>query len=149
MPFKITNPVHQTFELERTDKNYGNDGEPTTVTIRQARQHQHALRQDQWNKFERRYSNMNPDEITITQELSFEGIKMLEAWMVIVDSNMLAEGGKKVLFPSKKGKNDQPVLAMKKEEFDEAWGALPTDVCAEIHEKILEVNPIWAGSRGE
>lgn len=149
MPFKLTDPLYQTFELERTDKNYGNDGDPTTVTIRQARQHEHSRRQDQWNKFERRYSSLNPNEVSIVQELSFEAIKMLEAQMTLVESNILDESGEKLLFKTKKGKDGHPKLDMTPNDFEVAWGNLPMDVAQEIHEKILEVNPMWAGPAGE
>lgn len=149
MPFKLTDPVYQTFELERTDKNYGVGDEPTTVTIRQARQHEHSRRQDQWSKFERRYSNLNPDEVKIVQELSFEAIKMLEAQMTLVESNILGADGESLLFQSKTGKDGHPKLDMTPKDFEVAWGSLPMDIAQEIHEKILEVNPMWAGQSGE
>lgn len=149
MPFTLTDPLYQEFELERTDKNYDNKGDATIVVIRQARQHEHARRQDQWNKFERRYSVVNPDEMSIIQELSFEAIKMMEAQMTLVDSNIIGPDGEKPLFKSKKGKDGHPVLDMTPKDFEVAWGSLPMDVAQEIHEKILEVNPMWASAAGE
>lgn len=150
MPFKISDPIYQTFELVQTDATYNPDAdEPTTVTVRQARQHEHGLRMDQWNKYERKYSQLNPQEVSIIQELSYEAIKMLEARMSLVESNILAEDGKKLLFKSVKDETGHPKLDMTKSEFEEAWGSLPPDVAAEIHRKVLEVNPMWAGALGE
>ncbi len=150
MPFKISDPVVQEFTLPKTDLKYGvDDSDPTTVMIRQARQHEHAVRQDQWSKFERRYSNANPDEVKIIQELSFEAIKMLEAYMVLVGSNILAEDGETELFPSKKDGKGHLKLEMTKLQFEKAWGSLNSDVAEEIHQKILEVNPMWGGVSGE
>lgn len=149
MPFKISDPVYQTFDLDKTDAAYNPDGdESTSVTIKQARQHEHATRMDHWNKFERRYSSMNPDQVSIVQELSIESIKMLEARMTLVECNIENEDGS-LLFPSKKGTNGHPQLDMDPKEFEEAWGSLPPLVADEIHEKIVEVNPMWGGARGE
>ena len=150
MPFQISDPIYQEFELVQTDATYNPDGDvPTTVTIRQARQHEHANRMDQWSKFERKYSSMRPDEVKVVQELSYEAIKMLEARITLVESNILDENGKKELFPSKKDENGKAMLDMTAKEFDMAWGYLPPDVAAEIHRKILEVNPMWGGVSGE
>ena len=150
MAFKITDPIFKSFDLEKTDLAYpSEDGKPTTVLIKQARQHEHATRQDQWNKFERRYSSADPDNISIIQELSFEAIKMLEARMVLAESNILDESGKKLLFPSKKDDQGHSILDMKAKEFEIAWGSLPTDVAQEIHDKIIELNPMWGSSLGE
>lgn len=150
MPFKISDPLYQEFELEKTDERYNPVGDdPTTVTIKQARQHEHARRMDQWNRFERKYSQMNPDEISIVQELSSEAIKTLEAWMTLVESNILKSDESGPLFPSKKGKNGHPELDMTRDEFEQAWGTLPPLVASEIHSKIIEVNPMWGGMRGE
>jgi len=37
---------------------------------------------------------------------------------------------------------------MNNNEFAEAWGLLPGDIALEIHEKVLEVNPLWDGPLG-
>jgi hypothetical protein len=150
MPFQISDPIYQTFDLPQADATYNPDtDEATTVTIRQARQHEHANRMDQWGKFERKYSTLAPEEVKVIQELSYEAIKMLEARITLVESNILREDGKKELFPSKKNENGKPILDMTAKEFEEAWGYLPPDVATEIHKKIIEVNPQWGGARGE
>lgn len=150
MPFQIADPTYQTFHLERTDAIF-NPGEEanTTVTIRQARQHEHSARQDQWARFERKYSQANPDMVSIVSQLSVEAIKMLEVYMVLIESNILAEDGEKELFPSKKDKEGHATLNMTKVQFESAWGKLPPSVASEIHEKVLEVNPMWDSTLGE
>lgn len=149
MPFAITDPIYKEFELVKTDANYNPGSDvPTTVTVRQARQYQHAMRQDQWSKFERKYNQLNPDEVKITQELSFEAIKMLEVRMCLVESNILDPKGKP-LFKTKTPKGGKPELDMTRAEFEEAWGILPPDVATEIHNKVVELNPMWGGATGE
>jgi len=37
---------------------------------------------------------------------------------------------------------------MTEAEFAEAWGRLPPEVAAEIHEKVIAINPMW-GPGGE
>ncbi len=150
MPFQISDPIYRSFDLVQTDATYNPDTKTgTTVVIRQARQHEHANRMDQWGKFERKYSSMNPDEVKVVQELSYEAIKLLEASLCLVESNILAEDGEKLLFPSKKDEKGKSMLDMTTKEFEAAWGYLPPDVAKEIHKKIIEVNPMWGGASGE
>ncbi len=147
MPIKLSSPIYKTFELVRSDAKYGNEGEPTIVTVRQASQAQHRLRQDFFATLERRFSNSEPDEVSLIQTLSMEELKELEVWLCLCECN-IADENERLLFPSRM-ENDHPRLAMKREEFHSSWGKLFPDIANEIHEKVLEVNPLWRGSEGE
>lgn len=148
MPLKLTTPIYKSFTLDRSDARYGNDGEATIITVKQAAQHEHERRQQLFATLERRYSDLSPDQMTLVQTISMEEIKRMEVWLTLCESNIEDEDGKD-LFPSKKAKNGHPQLALTQGQFVEAWGKLPPDVAEEIHEKVLEVNFIWSGASGE
>jgi hypothetical protein len=149
MPLQLISPIYKTFILEDTDVKYKvEDGENTTVTIKQAAQFEHEQRQDLFSVLERKYKELTPDEITLVQRISMEELKRLETYLTLVECNIKDVEGKE-LFPSKKAKGKEPVLAMRRDAFEHAWGSLPPDVCIEIHGKVLEVNKLWAGLAGE
>lgn len=150
MPLQLISPIYDVFILEAADKKYGNTGDPTTVTIKQAREHEHLIRQRLYAKLERKWSSEdNPDEVRLIQEVSQADVWREEAYLTLVESNILDPEGN-LLFKSKKGKNDDhPHLAMDKQAFYQAWGMLFPDIALEITEKIHEVNPQWAGPLGE
>jgi len=52
------------------------------------------------------------------------------------------------LFNVRKDKKGNTYIDMTESEFNAAWAKLPVDVTEEIHDKVLEVNPLW-GARGE
>jgi hypothetical protein len=148
MPIKLSTPLIETFELEKTDLRYGNEeGTPTTVTIKQATQAQHEQRQQIFATLERRFDDFNPEVTTLVQKANTEELKRTEAYLTLVDCNITKSDGKSPLFISKKGKDGLPELDMTKSEFDIAWGLLPPDVANEIHEKVVELNIMW-GPRG-
>lgn len=148
MPIQVSAPVIKTFVLEKADKKYGSEGDPTTVTIKQATQGQHEHRQQIFATLERRYSNVRPELTTLVQTANMEELKRLETYLTLVDCNMTADNGKKAMFPSRKGRDGLPELAMDKAQFDEAWGKLPTDIASEIHEKVIELNVQWGFQGG-
>lgn len=143
MPLKLKPPVEQTFPLEKTDKLYGSEG--TIVTIRQASQLHHERRQDLWATMNSRYSD-GTDTVELIQRFNQPELFRIETMLTLVDCNIEGENGKP-LFKFRKEGNSQ-VLSMNEGAFKEAWGQLPVDVAAEIHEKVLEVNPTWS-NRGE
>lgn len=148
MPLKLNAPIVQTFILEKTDKKYGSkDEEPTTVTLRKATQGQHEHRQQLFATLERRFNDLAPEQTSLVQTANTEELKRLEARLTLVASNILRDDGKKPLFYSKKSKDGLAELDMSYSDFDSAWALLPPDVAAEIHEKVLELNPMW-GPRG-
>lgn len=147
MPIKLEETYFKTFILEQTDKKYGSEGEPTTVTIKQATQSEHEQRNQMFATLERRFSDANPGEMSFVQTANTEELKRIEVWLSLCDCNILDSNGKP-LFQSKKSKGGQPSLNMTKQQFAEAWGLLPPDVATEIHNKVIEVNFMWGPSGG-
>ena len=153
MPLQLVAPIVKTFTLDVSDEKYGVEGEePTTVFIKQAAQHEHALRQDLFSTLERKYRGLDTgeplDEVSIVQRIALEELKELEVWLTLVDCNMLDENGQ-LLFPSKKSKSGEMGLSMTRRQFALSWGRLFPDVAIEIHGKVLEVNPLWMGLEGK
>ena len=142
MPLKLTAPIFKTFRLERTDEKYGDNGEPTTIIVRQATQSQHEERMQLFSILKREYEDERPDTMTLVQVLSLEELKRKEAKLTLGGSNIMDENGN-ALFKFTSG--DNPHVNMTEDQFRAAWGSLPPDVANEIHEKILEVNLMWSG----
>lgn len=147
MPVKIAAPITKVFILEETDKRYAVEGPASTVTIKQAREHEHIIRQGYFAKLEQRWSGVQPQEVTVVQNLGLEELARLEARLTVIDCNLEDENGKR-LFNTSSEPGAQK-LAMSAAQFEEAWGKLPLDVAEEIHKKVLEMNPQWGGQRGE
>lgn len=148
MPIVISHSIIKTFTLEKSDKKYKNEGEPTTVTIRQARQSEHDTRQDIWALTKQIFNNDEPGEVQVVRNMSMAALRRKEVFLSLAGSNLVDESGK-LLFPSRENKDGIPVLALTEEQFASAWGRLLPDIAAEIHEKVLEMNPIWSGAEGE
>lgn len=147
MALKLTAPIIETFTLDKSDEKYGADTS-TTVTIKQARQHEHARRENLWSVIEQKVSNIDPDEMTYVQRFSMAELARLETWLTMCACDIEDENGNP-LFPSRKGKADRPTLDMTEQQFNQAWGLLLPDIAKEIHDKVLEVNPQWRGKEGE
>ena len=148
MPLKLTAPTYETFPLEKSDRLHGiADDDPTTVTIKQAAQGEHEQRQALFARLEQKWNQLTPEEVSLVQNLSWEEVKKLEVYLTLVECNYL-DMEDKPLFPTKKGK-DGPELMMTKTQFQKAWAKVLPDVAVEIHEKVLELNPIWRRDSGE
>lgn len=148
MPLKLIAPIYKTFTLTRSDELYGNKDDPTTITVKQASQREHAQRQDVFSSLERRYDERIPEEVRLVQNVSIENLKRLQAWLTLVECG-ITDIADAPLFPSAKDKNSNSELKMNQTQFNLAWGLLPPEIVEEISEKILEVNPIWSGRTGE
>lgn len=142
MPLKLAAPLEKIFTLDRTDRIFSNDGEPTTVTVRQATQSSNEIRGDVYAKVERSVDDKG--EVILASEWSAERLKRTEVYLTMVDCNILDENGD-LLFKFKKDGSGRQILDMTTESFRRAWGKLDPIVAAEIHEKVLEVNLSWAG----
>jgi Mn-containing catalase len=148
MPIKLIAPIYSTFTLDKSDAVYAKEGdEPTTVTIKQARQGEAELRANYFAKLERKWNDDTPGEVTLIQNIGYEELKRLEVWLTMVECNLEDENGK-AMFPSKQIAG-HPVLAMSKSQFYDTWSKLPSDIADEIHGKVLEVNQLWVGALGE
>jgi hypothetical protein len=148
MPLKLTAPLYETFTLEKSDKRYGDPDDPTMVTIRQASQGDHEIRQSMFSTLEQKWKQLEPDEVTLVQRISMEELKKLEVYLCLVESNMTDEKDK-LLFPSKDGADGNQRLALSKSKFMETWSLLNPFVANEIHEKVLKLNPLWSGNPSE
>lgn len=145
MPLKLSEPLYEDKVLELTDERYGDNGDPTTVTVKKAAQHEHERRQEFFSRMERRWNPNEAEdemEITLVQELSQEALKRLEVSLTMVGCNIEDEKGKPLFKFSTKG--GHPIMNMHPVKFAEAWGQLPPDVADEIHEKVLEANLQWS-----
>lgn len=142
MPLKLAAPLYKTYRLEETDKKYGDDGEPTTIMVKQATQKEHEERMQLFSILKREYEEGKPETMTLVQVLSMEELKRLEVRLTLVACNILDEKGN-ALFQFRAG--DHPRLDMTPTQFNAAWGMLPPDVANEIHQKVLEVNVMWTG----
>jgi len=147
MPLKLIAPIVDTKFLTLADEKYGNTSEPSYVVIRQARQKEVMERQSLFNRLEQLFSRSDPGEVTLVQNISMEELRRKEVQLTLIESNITDEDGK-LLFPSKQD-GPEKRLALDSREFFEAWGSLPPDIADEIHSKVLEVNPLWAGPLGE
>lgn len=147
MPVKIAAPIFKVFNLEETDKLYAVEGPPSTVTIKQAREGEHIVRQGYFAKLEQRWSGVQPQEVTVVQHLGLEELARLEARLTVVECNLEDEHGKRIFNSVTDAAGMH--LAMSAQQFDEAWGKLPLEVANEIHDKVLEMNSQWGGRPGE
>jgi hypothetical protein len=149
MPLKLSTPVEKDFVLERSDLAYGNDGEPTRVTVRQATQAQNEKRSHIYSEVTN-IINRDPEdlipELQLRQHWSLEELKRVETFLTLTSCNVLDPDGNP-LFRFKM-ENDKQKIDMNNQEFAHAWGRLPGDIAQEIHEKVLEVNPLWDGPLG-
>jgi hypothetical protein len=140
MPIKATGPVVKDYELVRSDQEFGNDGIPTSVAIRQAT----ALDIERRAELTARVrATHGPDGTYATErDWNYPRIQRLEVYLTLADSNIEDEDGKP-LFKFKKGKTGIPELAMSEAEFNDAWKKLPWIVCEEMHECAIRTNPQW------
>lgn len=142
MPYKLIARAEQTFRLERTDAKFENEGDPTTVTIRQASMHDVEERGEVNNEL---IQEMRPDESNrLIFKYSFWRLHRVEVFLTLKACNILDLEGKP-LFRFKDGR-----LNMTLNEFTRVWGSLDPTICDEIHEKVLILNPDWRiGEQGE
>ncbi len=146
MGLRLSPPVEKTFLLEDIDEKYGGDTK-TSITIRQASQLQHEKRQDLWATMKSRFLTGEAG-MEITQRFSVPELMRVEVYLTLTDCNIEDEDGK-LLFTFKQDNKGRQYLAMDSARFAEAWGKLPPDVCAAIHERVMEVNPDWSIGLGE
>jgi hypothetical protein len=145
MPLKLTAPLEKTFVLEISDEVFGNDGDPTTVTIRQARQ-------DAIEKRSYIYSEVTNilnatvelgAEMMLRQKWSIEQLNRMEVFLTMVGCDVLDVDGQPLF--KFRSENGRQVLDMSERQFNVAWGKLDGVIASEIHSKVLEVNPNWGG----
>jgi len=135
MALKLSAPLEKEFILEKTDKEFKVEDGHTTVTIRQATQGQHEIRTAMYNDFERVFDG---DSLKVSQHFSPEEFKRKEVELTLTGCNILGENDKP-LFIFRNGIVD-PI------SFKKGWADLPPMIADEIHDKVLEMNPLWSPS---
>lgn len=142
MPFKLVAPIEKKFDLERTDANHKNTGDPTFITIKQAAQEEAEQRSQVLSEVTRVVENSKANNvIKVSQNWSMELLKKWEVYLTLVDCNIRNEDDTPLYKFLTKGRG----LDMTMDQFSKAWGRMFPDVCDEIHEKVLEVNLDWSG----
>lgn len=136
MPVQLKRTIKQEYLLEMTDAKYGSEGDPTTVTIRQATQGAAESRDQLFSRVSREFTE---EKFSVSQTISSEQVKRKEAYLTLCSSNLMDENGD-ALFKSDKDGN----LDMTENEFKVAWSKLPSDIATEIHQKVIEVNISWS-----
>jgi hypothetical protein len=143
MPFKLSPPIEKTFTLDKTDEKYETQG--TIVTIKQASQGEHKKRSDIYANLLTRFER-NSETVEVVQRFSPPELQALEVRITMTDCNIAGEDDKPLFKFAKDAKGRsyiEDIVA-----FQKAWDLLPVEVCTEIHDKVLEVNPTW-GNQGE
>jgi len=134
MPIRLISPIKKEFHLEKSDKEFDTTDGSTMVTIRQATQGDFELVRDLTSELQREYSE---GKIRYNQRISFDDIRRKQVFTTLCGSNITDETGKKSLFKFEDGSLKDEKL------FTLAWSKLPPIVAQEIHEKVLEMNPLW------
>lgn len=130
MPAQIKPPVIKTFTLTEVDKFLENEGTPTTLTVRQAKQREFEKREALYGASQI-VTRMGPEGLEIAQTVSYQEQMRIETGLVFEDCDLLAVDGSRLFDTSKRS-------------FDEAWASLDEFICEEMHKCVLEVNPTWA-----
>jgi hypothetical protein len=137
MPLKVMSNNKKEFVLKKSDNEFSNKGEPTKVTIRQATQGDFEIRNDLFAEFKREYDGT---AIRVIQRISFDDIRRKEVFLTLCECNILddQDGDEpKELFSFKDGR------LTNEREFLSAWSKLHPSIANEIHEYVLEQNPLW------
>jgi hypothetical protein len=145
MPLQLAAPLEQTFTLDISDEKFGTDGEPTKVTIKQATQ----------GAIERRsmvYSEVTnvigttaelSAEMQLRQKWSIEELKRIEVFLTMIGCDITQSDGTPLFHF--RTVNERTQLDMNENQFKAAWSRLDPIIAAEIHTKVVEVNPDWGG----
>lgn len=143
MPARVSIPETKEFRLELLDERQGIPTEEATmVTIRQATVRENALRSKLFSEYIRELPGVDGNRERVIFRLPLYDLITEETRLTLVGCNITTNDGAKPLFRCKNGPMG-PYLDMSKVEFGDAWGMLDDDTAAEIHSKVLEVNPHW------
>jgi len=120
----------------------------TVVKVRQATMHENTLRADLWATASRIVRDPTGEELELKQRLSIPEVMRTEVWLTMVGCNLEDSEGRPV-FNFRRNAEGRDYLTMKRGEFDDAWGTLPTDIALEIHRAVIAVNPDWGDGRAK
>lgn len=140
MSLKVVPSVKKLFVLERSDKELGNEGEPTTIEVKTASQGAVETRNRVFQAYQR---VLDVDgNITVNQNFTYDDVRRKQVFLTLTACNIQNSNGDP-LFHFENG------VLKSEDEFIKAWNLLDPIVAEEIHEKVLEQNPIWDPTRGE
>jgi hypothetical protein len=132
MPLKIKSPIEKDFLLEKSDEKFEVKDEPTMVRVKQATQGAFELRNQLFDELRREFAG---PVMTVVQRISFDAVRRREVWLTLVSSNIVDSQTGGALFNEKTKDNEM--------EFSKAWATLDPFIADEIHQKVLEMNPLW------
>jgi hypothetical protein len=139
MSLKLSAPLIKEFPLAEIDEKAGVTGEPTSISVRQAENGENEERNALFSRFQREYIQ---DSVRVTQDISFEAVRRREVFLTLAACNVLDEAGKS-LFTFRGGHLENEAT------FTKAWSKLPPMYAQAIHDKVLEMNPMWNPEVGE
>ena len=125
MPENSKSLNEKTFVLEKTDKLLKNEGEPTTVTIAQAGKIENNKRLKAWKQCARIYG--------LNRQITPIQLKREEVFLTLKGCNLEDWDGQ-ILFK----------FPLDEDAFHKSWNKLPPLVADELHEKVIQMNPIWS-----
>lgn len=134
MPIKLSAPLKKEFHLVESDKALDNTDGATMITIRQATQGDFELVNDLTSTFKREYDG---EKVSAIQRISFDDIRRKQVYLTICACNLQDVDGNDLF---KFNKDERPTT---EEAFRRAWYKLPPVVADEIHEFVLQMNPLW------
>ena len=123
----------KTFILDVSDRELGNEGEPTKITVSQATEEQREVRRRVLEIARLTWDMKLPPDIGSVGPSS---VKFAEVFMTLKACNLSTEdiNGERPLF-------DFPLSDFI--EFRRSFLYLPPILADEIHSKVLELNPWW------
>lgn len=138
-------PIQQTFNLESDE-----DG-IASVTIRQAREGEQVERQDFFSRVSRVYEDPLLGNIGLSGRIRLETeqnrLRLLrkEAYLTLARvSNITLSDGNELFRTETTVDGPSVRAAMTEDEFNRAWGLLPSEVAAEISQYVHDVNVQWS-----
>lgn len=132
MAIKLSPPIEEEFTLEKSDREMGNEDDPTIVRIKQASEGDNLRRMQLWKRFERKM-DLSDSSWSVLQDVSPAEVKRKEIYLTMTACNIQKPDGDPLFtFP------------MDEKAFNDAYALLPPMIADEIYEKVLAVNITWA-----
>jgi len=135
-PFEIINkkndtPILKIFFLDKSDKEYGNEGERSKISIRKFKSDD-IEELKRWFKELEEYAREND-----WFHINISDIRQKEVFLSLAECNLVDENDE-LLFSFKNNR-----ISMSEKEFFSAWGTLPRIISDEITECVGKVNHPW------
>jgi hypothetical protein len=134
MPIKLKSPLEKEFPLEKSDAELGTTDGASLVTIRQATEGDYILVRDLTSEYKRSWDGKS---IVSIQRISYDDIRKKQVYLTMSSCNIMDENGKDPLFKFSNKRLSSET------EFNASWYKLPPVIADEIHEFVLQMNPLW------